>query len=51
MHNDVVVLATDGLWDNVFEKDVVNIVQRNYSNMQKAADDLSKFAESVQTKK
>lgn len=36
--NDIIVLATDGLWDNLFENQIVNIIQPFYGISNKILD-------------
>jgi len=39
-HNDIIVLATDGLFDNLFDSEIVSIVNENDNDPQKSAEKL-----------
>ncbi|KAF4671258.1 hypothetical protein FOL47_001602 [Perkinsus chesapeaki] len=38
---DMVVVASDGLWDNVFDKDVIRVLERHRNDVQAAAMELA----------
>ena len=49
-HNDIIVLGTDGLWDNAFDNEVMTIIDQNLektgnlSDPQKASQEIAKMA-------
>ena len=36
--NDIIILASDGLWDNLFIKEIMSIVSELYSNIKEKND-------------
>jgi phosphatidylserine decarboxylase len=44
---DIIVLATDGLWDNLFPKDIISIIEQNYSDLKEAAEQIARRAQEV----
>ena len=48
-HNDVIVLGSDGLFDNVFDKDLISCIQNQETKFesQKAAECLAKKANTL----
>lgn len=43
--NDLVIMATDGLWDNVFDNEIINIVEEHKSSqLQQITDAIANFA-------
>jgi serine/threonine protein phosphatase PrpC len=32
--SDIIIMGTDGLWDNVFDKDIHNCIKSNSTNLQ-----------------
>jgi serine/threonine protein phosphatase PrpC len=33
LDDDIVIIGTDGLWDNMFDEEIIEIVQRHFSNL------------------